>query len=450
MSTRRDHDHPPRRAVKRVVALTAAALLAVLAPIDVRPAQAQDPEAGAILLIMDASGSMNAVDDRNTPLLDGAKAALNRVVQELPDRAVAGLRVFGHRTPNSDRAAGCQDTELVVPVAPLDRARMLGAIASYRASGFTPIGLSLQKGTTDLPPEGPRTIVLVTDGEDTCGTPDPCQVARDLSATGVAVRIETVGFYLGDNRVAEQQLQCIAAATGGGYRRADSADTLAEELSEISSRAVREFTSSGQPVEGAPAAVNAPVLAPGTYSDTILAQETHWYAVRLVEGQELTATVTRAGVTGFRSPLGSYMAVAFADPDLTEFGRQRTDTATDRAHTMRIRTGVVGREPAAGQPALQPGTYAVRVTVEDNPYLSFAGREVPLEVRLDVSNGTPAASAVPTSAASAAPTTDATAVEPRAGGGPPLLTIALGVLIVLVILLAAAVVVLLRRQRPPT
>ena len=120
---------------------------------------------------------------------------------------------YGHRTSKNDRAAGCQDTELVVPVAPLDRPRMLGAIASYRASGFTPIGLSLQQAAADLPPEGPRTIVLVTDGEDTCGPPDPCQVARDLSASGVAVRIETVGFYLKDNRLAEQQLQCIASAT---------------------------------------------------------------------------------------------------------------------------------------------------------------------------------------------------------------------------------------------
>ena len=455
MSGTRDRRGSSRRAVRGVVALAAAALFAVLAPVGVRPAQAQDLEAGALLLIMDASGSMNAVDDRNTPLLDGAKTALTRVVRELPDRAVAGLRVYGHRTSNNDRAAGCQDTELVVPVAPLDRPRMLGAIASYRASGFTPIGLSLQQAAADLPPEGPRTIVLVTDGEDTCGPPDPCQVARDLSASGVAVRIETVGFYLKDNRLAEQQLQCIASATGGGYRRADSADALAEELSEISARAVREFTSGGQAVEGAPAAVDAPVLAPGIYSDTILAQETHWYAARLEQGQELTATVTRAGVTGFRSPLGNYMVVAFADPDLTEFGGQRTDFATDQAHTMRLRTGIVGGQSTPGlygRPPipLRPGTYAVRVTVEDNPYESFAGREVPLEVRLEVSGGTPAGSAAPTSATPAAPAADPAVAESADSAGPSLVTIALGVLIVLVLVLAAAVVVLLRRQRPPT
>ena len=36
------------------------------------------------------------------------------------------------------------------------------------------------------------------------------------------------------------------------------------------------------------------------------------------------------------------MAVAFVDPDLPEFGGQRTDFATDQAHTMRLRTGTVG------------------------------------------------------------------------------------------------------------
>jgi Ca-activated chloride channel family protein len=431
----------------------------VLAPITVRPAQAQDLEAGALLLIMDASGSMNEVDDRNTPLLDGAKAALTRVVRELPDQAVTGLRVYGHRTPNTDRAAGCRDTELVVPVAPLNRPRMLEAITSYRASGYTPIGLSLQQAATDLPPEGPRTIVLVSDGEDTCAPPDPCQVARDLSASGVAVRIQTVGFYLKDNRQAEEQLRCIAETTGGEFRRADSADALAEELSEISTRAVREFTSGGRPVEGAPAAVDAPVLAPGTYADTVLPEEANWYAVRLEEGQELTATATRAGVTGFRSPLGSYMELVFVDPDLNEantasdVGYVREDADTDAAQTLRIRTGVVGRDPVppfGRQCCLRPGIYAVRVTVENNPYVSFAGREVALEVRLDVSGAAPATSAAVTSAAAAVPAPDPAAAEPADSSGPSVVVIALGVMAVLVLVLVAAVVVLLRRQRPPT
>jgi hypothetical protein len=122
---------------------------------------------------------------------------------------------------------------------------------------------------------------------------------------------------------------------------------------------------------------------------------------------------------------------------------------------MRLHTGIVGGQSTPGlygRPPipLRPGTYAVRVTVEDNPYESFAGREVPLEVRLEVSGGTPAGSAAPTSATPAAPAADPAVAESADSAGPSLVTIALGVLIVLVLVLAAAVVVLLRRQRPPT
>jgi len=53
--------HSLPSAVRGIVVLAAAAVLTVLAPITVRPAQAQDLEAGALLLVMDASGSMNEV-----------------------------------------------------------------------------------------------------------------------------------------------------------------------------------------------------------------------------------------------------------------------------------------------------------------------------------------------------------------------------------------------------
>jgi Ca-activated chloride channel family protein len=140
---------------------------------DVEP-PAEEPT-GAMVLIMDASGSMNELDADGQPLIDGAKQALRGVVEALPDDTNVGLRIYGHRFPNTDRANGCQDTELIHPVQPLDRAAMLTAIDGYQALGFTPIGLSLEEALTDLPLEGPRSIVLVSDGEDTCAPPDPCR-----------------------------------------------------------------------------------------------------------------------------------------------------------------------------------------------------------------------------------------------------------------------------------
>ncbi|MET8727169.1 hypothetical protein ABZV81_08275 [Streptomyces parvus] len=38
---------------------------------------------------------------------------------------------------------------------------------------------------------GTRTILLISDGEDNCGTPEPCRVAEELARVGAGVRIDT-------------------------------------------------------------------------------------------------------------------------------------------------------------------------------------------------------------------------------------------------------------------
>lgn len=70
----------------------------------------------------------------------------------VPGGATIGLRVYGHRVPNTDKANGCRDTELVVPVAPVNKEQMKGAIGQFQATGFTPIGYSLQEAPKDLRP----------------------------------------------------------------------------------------------------------------------------------------------------------------------------------------------------------------------------------------------------------------------------------------------------------
>ena len=107
-------------------------------------AAAEEPvEEPRVLLIMDASGSMGRVDENGVGLMDGAKEALTALVDALPDGLPIGLRVYGHRVSNTDKSNGCRDSELVVPVGPLNRNEMKEAIASLDSRGFTPIGLSL-------------------------------------------------------------------------------------------------------------------------------------------------------------------------------------------------------------------------------------------------------------------------------------------------------------------
>ena len=151
--------------------------VAALGPAAVAPAQVGSEP---ILLILDASGSMNRVDDAGTVLIDAAKDALQEIVVRLPQDAEVGLRVYGHRTSNEDPIAGCLDTELVVPVGPIDRGALRAAIEAIDASGFTPIGLSLTEAMSDLESVGGGTVILVSDGVDTCVPPDPCEIAAEF------------------------------------------------------------------------------------------------------------------------------------------------------------------------------------------------------------------------------------------------------------------------------
>lgn len=213
-------------------ALVLAAALTLLAP-GTGAAQESAPPEGAMLIILDASGSMNSVDEAGVPYIDKAKEAILELVDALPDGMLVGLRVYGHREPNTDPVRGCQDSELVAPVAPLDRAGLRSAIEGINASGFTPIGLSLQQAVADLPETGPRSIVLISDGEDTCAPPDPCQVAEELFGDLLDVRIESVGFLVGSGSAAEQQLRCIADVTGGQYTSVDEPNKLVASLGEV-------------------------------------------------------------------------------------------------------------------------------------------------------------------------------------------------------------------------
>lgn len=288
-----------RRFVLRKV-LSLAAVLLLVAP-GVGAAQEAEPPEGAMLIILDASGSMNNVDEAGVPYIDKAKDAILELVDALPDGMLVGLRVYGHREPNTDPVRGCQDSELIAPVAPIDRAGIRGAVEAIEASGFTPIGLSLQEAVTDLPETGPRSIVLISDGEDTCAPPDPCQVAEDLFGDLLDVRIESVGFLIGSGSAAEQQLRCIADVTGGHYTPVDEPNALVARLGEVTDELLDwrpPLTLNGAlDQQAAPAIPLSPKadwvtdepgkIAVRNFSSILMPAETRWYQLDLWERESV-------------------------------------------------------------------------------------------------------------------------------------------------------------------
>ena len=219
------------------------------------------------MVVLDASGSMKQTDAPG-PRIDAAKRAVGELVAALPDDARVGLTVYGTGTGSSaaEKARGCRDIRQLVPVERLDRAAFGRAVGGLRASGYTPIGESLRVAARGLPAEGPRSIVLVSDGEDTCAPPPPCEVAKQLKAAGVDLVVHTIGFKVG--AAARAQLTCIASATGGSYREASSGAALGAELTSRVKRAIRPYQAVGTPIRGGAAPAAAPEIRPGQYLDT--------------------------------------------------------------------------------------------------------------------------------------------------------------------------------------
>ena len=115
----------------------------------------------------------------------------------IPAGTPFAFRVFGREVDS------CQ-TDLDVPVGPLNPAAVAQRIAALVAKNGakTPIGASLDKAADDLKSvTGEKLIVLVTDGEETCGG-DPAASIERLRKAGIGTRVSIVGFALDDEKLA--------------------------------------------------------------------------------------------------------------------------------------------------------------------------------------------------------------------------------------------------------
>lgn len=227
-----------RRSLLLITSLTILLAACGQAPLDRSEPGRATPSASApepitttvpTVLILDASDSMKQTDAPG-PRIDAAKDAATTLIDALPDDALIGLTVYGNGTGNSEaeRTAGCRDVTTAVPLGPLDRDEMRREIDLLQPSGWTPISLALDIAVAQLPADGaPQAIVLVSDGEDTCGAP-PCDASTRAKRSHPNLTISTVGFRTAG--LASDQLSCIAAVTGGLFVHADNAAQLTARL----------------------------------------------------------------------------------------------------------------------------------------------------------------------------------------------------------------------------
>src|SRR5699024_6834320 len=131
----------------------------------------------------DASSSMLQPDEGGTRL-DVAKGAATDLVDSLPDTANVGMLAYGTQDGDApeNHAPGCEDIRALAPVGAVDKDRLRDEIEGLEARGYTPIGNALRAAADELSPDASeRSIVLISDGIDTCAPPPPCEVAAELA-----------------------------------------------------------------------------------------------------------------------------------------------------------------------------------------------------------------------------------------------------------------------------
>jgi hypothetical protein len=188
--------------------------------------QGEKPAPRNLEIVLDVSGSMKTKLGDSTRWQTALKV-LEEVVGTLPADLNVGLRAYGHRYASTS-AQTCQDTELVVPIGPLDRNKLLQTASKLQPRGETPLIRSVLKTVGDLKDAGGGSVILITDGEESCHG-NATSAAAEIKKSGVNVTLNIVGFTLTGKNV-ETVLAGLAGSTGGHYYGAQDGAQLSRAL----------------------------------------------------------------------------------------------------------------------------------------------------------------------------------------------------------------------------
>jgi hypothetical protein len=110
-------------------------------------------------LILDSSGSMaETLPGTDQSRIEAARQALAEVIDRIPERdgLNVGFRVYGHEGSNreGDRAESCRSTELLVPIAGVDKQALREQVEVFEPTGWTPLARALEAAAGDFEPGG--------------------------------------------------------------------------------------------------------------------------------------------------------------------------------------------------------------------------------------------------------------------------------------------------------
>ena len=187
------------------------------------------------MIVFDASGSMSSKDWGNVNetthavrRIDIVRDALGKILPSVTRFRRVGLVTYGP-THNPGLFNQCDNIELDLPPTPDAAARIMALVQRLVPAGGTPLTRAVEHGAEALDFRSkPGVIVVLTDGEDTCGG-SPCRTGRALHAAAAQLTVHVIGLgAAGTGRFVKAQ--CLADLNGGLYLAAETAEELVTAL----------------------------------------------------------------------------------------------------------------------------------------------------------------------------------------------------------------------------
>ncbi len=212
-----------------ILAVLAAALVVVPAHAQQEPAS--DSDASCMkdaMFVFDASGSMGTTDfSLKEPHIARVKRALRQVLPEIPASRRMGLIVYGEGAYNK-----CDSIALRLRPQTNAGPIIMAEVEKVTPAGRTPLTQSVQDAAVVLNYQSrPSVIVLLTDGEETCGG-KTCDVARMLKKSSADLTIHVIGYRNKEagGLSATFGARCLAEETGGQYISVETTEQLVDAL----------------------------------------------------------------------------------------------------------------------------------------------------------------------------------------------------------------------------
>jgi len=186
-------------------------------------------ESQPILFVLDASGSM-MIELEGRTRMAVAQEVIEKVVNALPDNAPVGLRVYGHRyrAIGAEREQAAVDSELLIPIGPLDRAAFIRTVRGVNARGATPLAHTVEQISRDLRGVNEPLVIVLTDGVESFRR-DPVLKSRQLREARPDLEYVVIGFMI-DRMADRENLRGMAAAGEGIYYNAMDSASLIQSL----------------------------------------------------------------------------------------------------------------------------------------------------------------------------------------------------------------------------